>query len=160
MRKKLILSISIVLSLSVVITTFYIYRYNNGFIIPNPDKIVVYINGNAIEIKSDVDFFNEILRLNNNRTNKRNQQVECSVELNMIEDIKKDIAVEYIYNNQSQFEINSDFFYFTKLLFPLNESCNEYIIIYNNNEYKSGPIGGIQSGHKLKAEITRLINRQ
>lgn len=129
--------------------------YNN--LLPKPDKLLLYYNNQAIEVKSDSDYFNNIYDLIDNRFQKNIYISETSISVDDVKDIKSDIAVEYVYFQKNEMEFKGNTINYSKILFPLDKLFGEHMIFYNNAEYRSAPISNLKESKELVETVKKLF---
>ncbi|MBL4933817.1 hypothetical protein [Clostridium paridis] len=159
--RKVILSIGTVLSIMLFVLIGCSNTNNKKIsdkIIGNPDKILVYKDGNKKEILSSDSNFEKIVNLTNDRIDKESISVaKDGVDIDKtVNDNKKYLGVEFIYNEEQKMDIkNSNGFSpikYYKLFFSLdikNNPNTDYFQYGTEEKYVDSSRGPIKSPDKV-----------
>ena len=108
------------------------------FLYEKPDKILIYKDGNVIELKDTDLYFQKLYELNCIPEDKN--LLETSVEEETVQEIKDELALEYVYYDEQKLKLVQGEKTYTKLLFAYSSWCEENVIFYNDGQYQSGTI--------------------
>lgn len=103
-----------------------------------PDKIIVYKSGEVIEVKDTDKYFQKLYELNGIPEDK--DLLETSIEEETVQEIKDELALEYVYYNEQKMELAQGEKAYTKILFAYSGWCEDNVIFYNEGQYQSGTV--------------------
>ena len=88
-----------------------------------PDEIILYNKGEHIIVKKNIEPYNKIVYITNERFKTEDEAIAEEIDDKFIEDVKNKFAIEFIYNKEMQ-TIYTCYEYryeknYTKILFPL-----------------------------------------
>lgn len=152
-KKKIVISVSIIVALAIII--IWMFCFNNektGQLYPMPDKIIIYHDGTSMEIKNTDDFFEQLYRIN--YLPEKKEILEVSIDSDGVEEIKSELAVEYIYYEQQTMKFEEIDRKYHKLLFVYSGWCKDNVIFYED-EYQSGTIANSTS----KKIVEKIVNQ-
>lgn len=124
-----------------------------------PDEIILYNKGKQIIIEKNIETYNKILYITNERFKNENEMAEEVIPDEFVEEVKNKFAIEFIYDKEIKtiytcYESRFEKIY-TKILFPLPDSRAIFgPYEYEFYEYQAGPICiSIQPGSDQLIEI-------
>ncbi|SHK50674.1 hypothetical protein [Paramaledivibacter caminithermalis] len=146
----------IVLYSIIVVTCLLIcilfFDFDKNKELTKPDKIIVFYNDSIIEVKNDSKQFDTIYDLTVKRIKSSSFFGETAIESEILEKIKKEIAIEFVYFNTIEYRHDSIKREFNKLFISLGSEYNDYIIFYNNR-YQSSPLENLKKPDELKKYV-------
>lgn len=153
-KKKIVISgISIVVLAIAIICTFHFNDKKTGELYPMPDKIIIYHEGSSTEIKNTDDLFEQLYTIN--YIPERKEILETSIDPDGVEEIKSELAVEYVYYEQQNMKFEEIDRNYHKLLFVYSGWCENNVIFYED-EYQSGTISNSTSKKAVEKIIARV----
>lgn len=153
-KKKIVISgISIVVLAIAIICTFHFDDQKTGELYPMPDKIIIYHEGSSTEIKNTDDLFEQLYTINH--IPERKEILETSIDPDGVEEIKSELAVEYVYYEQQNMKFEEIDRNYHKLLFVYSGWCENNVVFYED-EYQSGTISNSTSKKAVEKIIARV----
>ncbi len=121
---------------------------------PIPEKIMVYYDGETTELTKKDEEFLKFFSLN---TLPKNRDIEeTSIDPDGIAECKE-MAVEFVYEEEETLLLNQEKRNVTKLLFVYSGWCEKSVIFYNDGEYQSGTLSHNISERKFKKTYKKYI---
>ena len=103
-----------------------------------PDKIIVYKSGEVIEVKDTDKYFQKLYELNG--IPEERSLLETSIEEETVQEIKDELALEYVYYDEQKMGLVQGEKTYTKILFAYSGWCEDNVIFYNEGQYQSGTV--------------------
>lgn len=120
-----------------------------------PDKILVYQNGNAQIINKDNKLFSEITKLINERVDNRISTYRLGFdEYRMSTTKEKELVIEFAYSKDQKSKFENVERQYNNLIFPLTGEYKEFCFFDNGKKDYSGPLGKL----KHSAGLLKLLN--
>lgn len=154
-RLFIISIISVILIGLVIINQNKIVSSDNR-LIKEPDKILIY-NNKIIEIKNDNDEFYGIFELVCKRINSKSFFGETAIENEIIDEIKADFAIEFIYFKEEILYFKKFSRPYKRLFISLSEEYNDCIVLYAQDRYQSSPLENLNKSDQLKKYVDRIV---
>ncbi len=135
-------------------------------VLPEPDKLAIYKNGNRLTVEKNNPIFDKIVELSNKRLNSNISIVQLIIDKQMIDNVKKDIlTLEFIYSNEQTFikqhNTGNVEFKYTNIIFPLVTKsevyANDYMFSEYNGKYTMGPLGKLSDPNELVNIVNGVI---
>lgn len=151
--KKIIVIFSIILT---IITLCLIYNtiYKR---FPRPDKIIIYVNNNVSTVVPN-DYMYYSISFNSFRMSIDPSYMETLIDDDTLSDAKKQLAVEFYYNEEKMLKTKECNISYSKIFFFASGYNKGEACFYKNGEYQSGTIAFKLD--KLFLFFTKLFNNQ
>lgn len=156
-KKKIFFCFFLIVVCIIGVTMVYL-RKSEKILYPRPDKIIVYKDEEIIEVKNSNELFQKLYELNGIPKDKN--LLETSIEEETVEEIKNELALEYVYYDEQKMELVQGERTYTKLLFAYSGWCEDNVIFFNEGDYQSGTIFNKTSKRKLLSIYDNLVDEE
>ncbi|WP_160680576.1 hypothetical protein [Clostridium sp. C8-1-8] len=131
-------------------------KNNLDKIIDNPDKIILYKDGNQKEILPSDTNFKKIIDLTNERIDADTLSVAkdgIKIDEVVTDNKKKYLGIEFIYDKEQEMDINNSNGFspikYNRLYFNLSDNNSTYFQYGNKENYVDSSRGPLKSSNKL-----------
>lgn len=134
-------------------------------VLPTPDKILIYSNGNTKELDKDSSEYKKVVQLTEKRFHNKLSTATDIIDDSTINDMRKDgLGIEFLYNNEQELSIKGDGFQpfkYYKLYFQLtsekygnSQGSTVHTLQYGDKEHYKGCSRGPL---KYSEELVKLV---
>lgn len=116
-----------------------------------PDQIIIYKDGHKKMISKNDRLYNKILELSESRLPAKFDTPQSAINTSDLNNSLKSFSIEFFYSNEQAFNykgINQNFKY-SKIVFPLTEQYNKFIIFYNSTNNPIEILGSLKNCEEL-----------
>lgn len=137
-------------------------------VLPKPDKILIYSNGNTKELDKDSSEYKKVVQLTEKRFHDKLSTAKDIIEDSTMNDIRKDgLGIEFLYDNEQELSIKGNGFQpfkYYKLYFQLtskkagnSQGSMVHTLQYGDKEhYKDCSRGPLKYSEKLVSLLEGL----
>lgn len=129
---------------------------NNKFYFKEPNKIVIYLDGNTQTLTNEDKLFSDIVKQMNLRVQSTLSIAKLAFRNSDMDTIKKkEVVVEFVYSKNQKSKFGFVKKEYTSLIFPLTGQNKEFCFFKHNDDY-SGPVSPLRNSEI----ILQLINKK